>query len=116
MTEDEVVSLDGAAVRVGGDVILGPIDLTIRSGEHWVVLGPNGSGKTTLLEAILARTGAIARQGTVEAGSLHCGVRSCLHWGALRGERCANSFRVWWRKRNSIWSSPMRKMPRVGWE
>lgn len=31
--------------------------------------GPFQSGKTTLLEAILARTGAIARQGTVEAGS-----------------------------------------------
>ena len=49
MTGDEVVSLDGAAVRVGGDLILGPVDLTIRSGEHWVILGPNGSGKTTLL-------------------------------------------------------------------
>jgi elongation factor G len=32
-------------------------------------VGPFQSGKTTLLEAILARTGAIARQGTVEAGS-----------------------------------------------
>src|SRR5687768_7733485 len=33
------------------------------------LVGPFQSGKTTLLEAILARTGAIARQGTVEAGS-----------------------------------------------
>lgn len=32
--------------------------------------GPFGSGKTTLLEAILARTGAIARQGTVSAGNM----------------------------------------------
>jgi elongation factor G len=32
-------------------------------------VGPFQSGKTTLLEAILARTNAIARQGTVEAGS-----------------------------------------------
>jgi elongation factor G len=32
-------------------------------------VGPFQSGKTTLLEAILARTGAIQRQGTVEAGS-----------------------------------------------
>jgi elongation factor G len=33
------------------------------------LVGPFQSGKTTLLEAILARTNAIARQGTVEAGS-----------------------------------------------
>jgi len=33
------------------------------------IVGPFQSGKTTLLEAILARTGAIARQGTVEAGN-----------------------------------------------
>ena len=33
------------------------------------LVGPFQSGKTTLLEAILARTGAIARQGTIEAGN-----------------------------------------------
>src|SRR6201988_2351292 len=33
------------------------------------LVGPFQSGKTTLLEAILARTGAIGRQGTVEAGT-----------------------------------------------
>ena len=33
------------------------------------IFGPFGSGKTTLLEAVLARTGAIARQGTVGAGN-----------------------------------------------
>jgi elongation factor G len=32
-------------------------------------VGPFQSGKTTLLEAILARTGAIQRQGTVDAGT-----------------------------------------------
>jgi elongation factor G len=32
-------------------------------------LGPFQSGKTTLLEAILLRTGAIQRQGTIEAGT-----------------------------------------------
>jgi elongation factor G len=33
------------------------------------LLGPFQSGKTTLLEAILVRTGAIQRQGTIEAGT-----------------------------------------------
>src|ERR1700676_3206576 len=43
---------------------------TRAAGPRCVALvGPFQSGKTTLLEAILARTGAIARQGSVEAGS-----------------------------------------------
>src|SRR5258707_3592388 len=33
------------------------------------LVGPFQSGKTTLLEAILARTGAVQRQGTVETGT-----------------------------------------------
>jgi len=43
---------------------------TSPAGPRCIALvGPFQSGKTTLLEAILARTGAIPRQGTVEAGS-----------------------------------------------
>src|SRR5258707_7345746 len=43
---------------------------TKESGPRCIALvGPFQSGKTTLLEAILARTGAIQRQGTVEAGT-----------------------------------------------
>ena len=43
---------------------------TRATGPRCIALvGPFQSGKTTLLEAILARTGAIQRQGTVEAGT-----------------------------------------------
>ncbi len=43
---------------------------TSPAGSRCIALvGPFQSGKTTLLEAILARTGAVARQGSVEAGS-----------------------------------------------
>jgi elongation factor G len=43
---------------------------TRASGPRCIALvGPFQSGKTTLLEAILARTGAIPRQGTIEAGN-----------------------------------------------
>src|ERR1700759_1356252 len=43
---------------------------TSPTGPRCIALvGPFQSGKTTLLEAILARTGAIPRQGTVEAGT-----------------------------------------------
>jgi elongation factor G len=43
---------------------------TRAAGSRCVALvGPFQSGKTTLLEAILARTGAIPRQGSIEAGN-----------------------------------------------
>ena len=43
---------------------------TRASGPRCIALvGPFQSGKTTLLEAILARTGAIPRQGTVDTGT-----------------------------------------------
>src|SRR5690348_10493930 len=43
---------------------------TRSSGPRCIALvGPFQSGKTTLLEAILSRTGAIQRQGTVDAGT-----------------------------------------------
>src|SRR6266480_6236256 len=43
---------------------------TRAAGPRCIALvGPFQSGKTTLLEAILARTGAIPRQGTIEAGN-----------------------------------------------
>src|SRR5260370_9222265 len=43
---------------------------TRATGPRCIALvGPFERGKTTLLEAILARTGAIQRQGTVDAGN-----------------------------------------------
>ena len=49
---DIVARLTGATVRRAGQSILGPVDLTIRAGERWVVIGPNGSGKTTLTQVL----------------------------------------------------------------
>jgi iron complex transport system ATP-binding protein len=46
---EETLALEAAEVRIDGHTILGPVDLAVRRGEHWVVLGPNGSGKTTML-------------------------------------------------------------------
>src|SRR6201989_3607762 len=45
-------------------------DVSSPRGPRCIALvGPFQSGKTTLLEAILARTGAVARQGSVDAGT-----------------------------------------------
>ena len=57
------VSLRGVEVRIGGATILGPLDLRIRRGERWVVMGPNGSGKTTLLSVVGAPGGSRREAG-----------------------------------------------------
>jgi iron complex transport system ATP-binding protein len=47
-----IVEVRDLLVSRAGRVILGPLDLTIRSGERWAVIGANGSGKTTLLSVL----------------------------------------------------------------
>jgi len=45
-------------------------DAAVPTGPRCIALvGPFQSGKTTLMEALLARTGAIARAGSIEAGT-----------------------------------------------
>ncbi len=49
-----IAALEGVGVRryTTGQVILDAIDWTVRSGEHWALLGANGAGKTTLLRLV----------------------------------------------------------------
>lgn len=63
--DDPIVEVHNLVVRRSGRAILGPLDLTIRRGERWVVIGANGSGKTTLL-SVLALT-LWPTSGTVDA-------------------------------------------------
>jgi iron complex transport system ATP-binding protein len=49
VVEPAVLRLRGVSFVRDDRTILAPLDLTIRSGERWLVLGANGSGKTTLL-------------------------------------------------------------------
>lgn len=61
-----VAALNSVGVRrfTTGLVILDRIDWTVRSGEHWALLGANGAGKTTLLRLAGALMHPI--DGTVE--------------------------------------------------
>src|SRR5690625_3713853 len=47
-----VIEIENVHWHRGEDWILNNIDWSVRSGEHWALLGLNGSGKTTLLNMI----------------------------------------------------------------
>ena len=49
---DEVVVLEGVRKAYGRRVIYDGLNLTIRRGERWAVMGGNGAGKTTLLKMV----------------------------------------------------------------
>jgi iron complex transport system ATP-binding protein len=75
----EVVRLDRAAIVVDGRRILGPIDLVVRAGERWILLGPNGSGKTTLLGLAGARRYPTSGSATILGLTLGRGDSRGLH-------------------------------------
>ncbi|MFG2848420.1 metal ABC transporter ATP-binding protein [Kitasatospora sp. NPDC048296] len=50
---EPVLSLRGAAVRVGGRNLWSGVELTVGAGEFTAVLGPNGVGKSTLVKVLL---------------------------------------------------------------
>ena len=49
---DQVAVLQGVTKTYGRRVVHDGLDLTIRRGERWSVMGRNGSGKTTLLKMV----------------------------------------------------------------
>jgi len=59
-----VLRLGGVDVERDGRAILAGVDLEVRAGQRWVVLGPNGSGKTTLVR--VASCTDFPTRGTVE--------------------------------------------------
>jgi ATPase subunit of ABC transporter with duplicated ATPase domains len=49
---DLVVTLDNVSKAYGRRVIYDGLNLTVRRGERWAVMGRNGAGKTTLLRMV----------------------------------------------------------------
>ncbi|WP_327708237.1 ATP-binding cassette domain-containing protein [Streptomyces sp. NBC_00464] len=59
-----VIRADRVSLVRDGNVLLDSVSLTVRSGEHWALLGANGAGKSTLLGLLGAVTHPT--RGTVE--------------------------------------------------
>ena len=49
---DDVAMLEGIGKKYGSRVVYDGLNLTVRRGERWCVMGKNGAGKTTLLKLI----------------------------------------------------------------
>jgi ABC-type Mn2+/Zn2+ transport system ATPase subunit len=50
---EPLLATRGLALRYSATTVLRDVELEVRAGEFWFLLGPNGEGKTTLLRAIL---------------------------------------------------------------
>lgn len=73
-----VVSLRGAGLQFGQRALWKDLDVDIRAGEFFAVLGPNGSGKTSFLKVLLGlqqlHSGTVTVGGhPVERGSRRIG-------------------------------------------
>jgi ATPase subunit of ABC transporter with duplicated ATPase domains len=72
---DEVVRVRGLRKAFGAKVVHDGLELLVRRGERWAVMGENGAGKTTLLKMIAGVTHP-------DAGDVQLGANVELGWFA----------------------------------
>lgn len=59
-----MVSIQNLHKKFGKNIVLNGVDLDIKEGGIFAILGPNGSGKTTLIKSILGMV--IPNKGTID--------------------------------------------------
>ena len=68
-TSDPLLRLDEAALGYGGAAVLQGVDLQLRPGSRYGLLGRNGAGKSTLLKSLVGQLPLLS--GSISAGE-HC--------------------------------------------
>ena len=68
-TSDPLLRLDGASLGYGGQAVLTRVELHLRAGSRYGLLGKNGAGKSTLLKSLVGDLPLLA--GDKAAGE-HC--------------------------------------------
>jgi ATP-binding cassette subfamily F protein 3 len=68
----DVIVLSDLMIGYDGNILLGPLNQTIRYGDRIILTGENGSGKSTLMKTIMGRV--VPLSGFVQLGSgVKCG-------------------------------------------
>ncbi len=88
---DQVAVLDGVSKAYGRRVVHDGVNLTVRRGERWAVMGRNGAGKTTLLKMI---AGVL----TPDRGSVQIGASVKLGYFAQQAVEILDPDRTVWQQ------------------
>jgi iron complex transport system ATP-binding protein len=104
-SDGEIVGLRGIELRREERLVLKDIEISIRRGEHWVLLGPNGSGKSSLLAMLQGllwpQEGEIRVLGNLFGESDLTGLRRVIGWV---GNDIEPEFPVWQTVEEIAWS------------
>ena len=52
-SSDPILRLEGVVKKFGGFTALHGVDLEIREGEFFTIVGPSGSGKSTVMQLLM---------------------------------------------------------------
>ena len=101
----EVVGLRGIELLREERLVLADLDLSIRRGQHWVLLGPNGSGKSSLLGMLQGllwpQEGEIRVLGNLFGASDLSEMRRVIGWV---GNEIEPEFPAWQTVEEIVWS------------
>ena len=65
---NEIIRLENVSIGFNKTPILGGINLKVKGGEFWGVIGPNGGGKSTLLKTVIGLNEPVAGNYEIKEG------------------------------------------------